>query len=184
MSDSSKRHCWECLRRCLVCDSTRPACNRCTAAGSSCPGYDDVKPTRLRWLAPGKVSSRVRRRKCSAEPSELGCHGQSLATDTSATVSALHTDNTSIPRFSMDPDTDAVVHAAEYCKFILNPADADAVTNWARQLTSAFIKISSPSKSLETTPTSIRYHPLSSGEGLRVPITYGSGWCAWRSVTG
>ena len=118
MSDGSKRHCWECLRRCLVCDSTKPACSRCTAAGGLCPGYGDVKPTRLRWVAPGKVNSRVRRRggSCSAEPSKPGFHGQSFTADTSATVSRPNAKNISIPRFNMDTDTNALVNAAEYCK--------------------------------------------------------------------
>ncbi|KAL8369694.1 hypothetical protein RB595_000164 [Gaeumannomyces hyphopodioides] len=53
-----KRHCWECLRQNLVCDATKPGCRRCALAATSCPGYGDTKPTRLRWLAPGRVKSR------------------------------------------------------------------------------------------------------------------------------
>ncbi|EJT82460.1 hypothetical protein GGTG_02433 [Gaeumannomyces tritici R3-111a-1] len=53
-----KRHCWECLRLNLVCDATKPECSRCVLAATSCPGYGDTKPTRLRWLAPGRVKSR------------------------------------------------------------------------------------------------------------------------------
>lgn len=55
-----RRQCWECLRRRLVCDSAAPVCNKCKAAGVVCPGYDDKKP--LKWLAPGTVLSRPRRR--------------------------------------------------------------------------------------------------------------------------
>ncbi|TGO56766.1 hypothetical protein BELL_1380g00030 [Botrytis elliptica] len=58
VNEGRKRHCWECLRRCLVCDSTKPACKRCSASDIVCPGYSDVKPTRLRWLEPGKVKVR------------------------------------------------------------------------------------------------------------------------------
>ncbi|KAJ1337375.1 fungal specific transcription factor domain-containing protein [Microdochium nivale] len=53
-----KQHCWECRRRSLVCDSARPACARCYAAGLACPGYGDIKPTRVRWLVPGTVAAR------------------------------------------------------------------------------------------------------------------------------
>jgi hypothetical protein len=58
-----KRHCWECRRRCLVCDFTEPACRRCSAAGVQCPGYGHVKPTRLKWLSPGRVVARADRKR-------------------------------------------------------------------------------------------------------------------------
>ncbi|KAB8264896.1 fungal-specific transcription factor domain-containing protein [Aspergillus pseudonomiae] len=56
-----QRHCWECMRRRLVCDFERPTCNKCRSAGVDCPGYDEKKP--LRWLAPGKVTSRAQKRR-------------------------------------------------------------------------------------------------------------------------
>lgn len=54
-----KQHCWECLRRRLVCDGGQPFCRKCDGAGVVCPGYDDKKP--LRWIANGTVSSRPRK---------------------------------------------------------------------------------------------------------------------------
>ena len=63
MEKSQRRHCWECRRRCLVCDFTRPSCEKCSTSGIVCPGYNDVKPLRLRWLVPGNVTSRKRRTK-------------------------------------------------------------------------------------------------------------------------
>lgn len=59
-----KRHCWECMRRRLVCDSAPGACNKCKNRGVVCPGYDDKKP--LKWLTPGKVLSKPRRPKNAA----------------------------------------------------------------------------------------------------------------------
>jgi len=56
-----KRHCWECLRRRLVCDGGQPFCHKCDGAGVVCPGYDDKKP--LRWIANGTISSRPRKGK-------------------------------------------------------------------------------------------------------------------------
>ena len=56
---TSQTSCWECSRRRLVCDAARPTCTKCRVAGIVCPGYSNVKP--LRWLAPGMVTSRVRR---------------------------------------------------------------------------------------------------------------------------
>ncbi|KAI9044813.1 Zn(II)2Cys6 transcription factor [Aspergillus affinis] len=58
-----RRQCWECRRRRLVCDSARPACNKCRAAGTECPGYSGNKP--LKWITPGKVKSRNRGRPSS-----------------------------------------------------------------------------------------------------------------------
>ncbi|KAK1965334.1 hypothetical protein LY78DRAFT_658378 [Colletotrichum sublineola] len=59
------RRCWECLRRRLVCDATKPVCNKCRVAGIVCPGYDDKKP--LTWLAPGRVTCRTRRKPRNTE---------------------------------------------------------------------------------------------------------------------
>ncbi|KAE8374541.1 fungal-specific transcription factor domain-containing protein [Aspergillus bertholletiae] len=61
MAEDRKRHCWECLRRSLVCDFTQPQCKRCLATGVICPGYSETQPLRLRWLAPGRVKSRKRK---------------------------------------------------------------------------------------------------------------------------
>lgn len=54
-----RRHCWECLRRRLVCDSVRPVCDRCRTNGIVCPGYGEQQP--LRWVKPGRVTARNRR---------------------------------------------------------------------------------------------------------------------------
>ncbi|EAL86331.1 C6 finger domain protein, putative [Aspergillus fumigatus Af293] len=51
------RHCWECLRRSLVCDFIRPQCKRCSTSGIVCPGYEDKAPFRLKWLPPGRSKS-------------------------------------------------------------------------------------------------------------------------------
>ncbi|KAM7185522.1 hypothetical protein V8F20_011778 [Naviculisporaceae sp. PSN 640] len=61
MDDPENKHCWECRRRRLVCDSTKPICSRCRDKGIVCPGYVDKKP--LTWLTPGKVLSRTWKRK-------------------------------------------------------------------------------------------------------------------------
>ncbi|KAK2001057.1 hypothetical protein LX36DRAFT_602092 [Colletotrichum falcatum] len=64
--ETPERHrCWECLRRRLVCDATKPVCNKCRVAGIVCPGYDDKKP--LTWLAPGRVTCRTRRKPRNTE---------------------------------------------------------------------------------------------------------------------
>ena len=139
MGQNPKRHCWECRRRCLVCDSTRPACNRCTAAGAPCPGYGDVKPTRLVWLAPGTVKSRVRKRKPSLppEPNEPHIHGQSLVPATqlrqrATVVPRPHANDISIPRFGIYTDADAVVHSAKYCKLLLIQPMKMPNADWVR----------------------------------------------------
>ncbi|KAI3325503.1 hypothetical protein HD806DRAFT_533169 [Xylariaceae sp. AK1471] len=59
-ADAPRKHCWECLRRRLVCDSARPVCNRCCNNGIVCSGYGEKQP--LRWVKPGRVTARNRRR--------------------------------------------------------------------------------------------------------------------------
>ena len=60
MNAAPNHHCWECRRRYLVCDSHKPGCRRCITSGTQCPGYGEVKPTRLRWVEPGRVVARGR----------------------------------------------------------------------------------------------------------------------------
>ncbi|RJE22437.1 C6 zinc finger [Aspergillus sclerotialis] len=63
---ASKRQCWECVRRRLVCDSSEAGCNKCSRAGIVCPGYNDNKP--LKWLTPGKTTSLIRRHRQASPP--------------------------------------------------------------------------------------------------------------------
>ncbi|KAL2266660.1 hypothetical protein VTJ83DRAFT_6012 [Remersonia thermophila] len=74
-------HCWECRRRRLVCDGTKPICKRCRAAGIVCPGYADRKP--LTWLAPGRVVSRPRKKRQhrDAAPSGVSAAAASNVTE-------------------------------------------------------------------------------------------------------
>ena len=57
---TDQKSCWECSRRRLVCDETHPTCRKCSDVGIVCPGYSNAKP--LRWLAPGRVNARIRRK--------------------------------------------------------------------------------------------------------------------------
>ena len=43
----SYKGCWTCKRKRIQCDETRPGCNRCSARGTTCEGYE----VRLRWGA-------------------------------------------------------------------------------------------------------------------------------------
>lgn len=133
-----KRHCWECLRRRLVCDSAQPVCRKCHDAGVVCPGYDDKKP--LKWVTTGRISSRPRQQRKSTSAAAGG--------PTSTTTKATKASNTKynkkkeaasqkqivtvVPIESQSPDdfgclgvlaqnylrTDAcdMVQAAHYCK--------------------------------------------------------------------
>jgi hypothetical protein len=101
-----KRHCWECLRRSLVCDFRKPKCNRCTASGTECPGYGDKKPIRIKWLPPGKAKSRDRKPKGS--PS-----GQTVKATTDVSLT-----RKCEGMIHPEPATDlhAMVGAVQYCK--------------------------------------------------------------------
>ncbi|QVM06801.1 hypothetical protein D8B26_001506 [Coccidioides posadasii str. Silveira] len=80
---NERRQCWECSRRRLVCDSSRPACNKCQTAGITCPGYSQKKP--LKWLPPGKVTSRTRRRR--GHPTDKGDSNTSSSAPTTVNPS-------------------------------------------------------------------------------------------------
>jgi hypothetical protein len=111
MDGRRKRHCWECRRRYLVCDSTEPECRRCSASGVTCPGYSDVKPTRIRWLAPGTVNSRTRKR----DPSLSDENEKKLLKQQVALATELR-NCIAVPPFQMKTDVCALAQAAEYCR--------------------------------------------------------------------
>lgn len=54
--ETATRHCWECVRRRVVCDRALPTCKKCLIADKNCPGYDEQRP--LQWIENGKVTSR------------------------------------------------------------------------------------------------------------------------------
>lgn len=58
-SESSKA-CWECIRRSIDCDGSRPVCKKCLESGIVCPGFHNKKP--LVWVTPGKVTHRAPQR--------------------------------------------------------------------------------------------------------------------------
>lgn len=54
--ETASRHCWECVRRRVVCDRALPTCKKCLKVDKQCPGYDEQRP--LQWIENGKVTSR------------------------------------------------------------------------------------------------------------------------------
>lgn len=69
MAGAATGQCWECLKRRLVCDLTRPKCRKCHENGTECSGYGK-KP--LKWMQPGQTRSKGARSKTrlSAAPSK------------------------------------------------------------------------------------------------------------------
>ncbi|KAI0130452.1 fungal-specific transcription factor domain-containing protein [Xylariales sp. AK1849] len=148
MAEDHKRQCWECLRRRLVCDSSRPICRKCQTTGVVCPGYEDKKP--IKWLAPGTVTSWPRRRKRQAasqvstsaaelarvESDEMGTiPRKDLRTETCDIFQALHYYNTRIY-----PDWVAInelgsnpwiVHLPLEVLHVLPPSICHTLTYWA-----------------------------------------------------
>jgi hypothetical protein len=107
------RQCWECQRRRRHCDFSRPACNKCQAAGIVCPGYEDKKP--LTWLAPGTVLSRPRKgRKSPPRPrvpeTKDSLNGQA------ARLTVEMASSLAIPIFNWRDETTAIIEAIYYCK--------------------------------------------------------------------
>ncbi|KAI8959055.1 fungal-specific transcription factor domain-containing protein [Daldinia sp. FL1419] len=109
--EKRKRHCWECRRRCLVCDFTEPTCKRCSASGIKCPGYNDAKPIKLEWLAPGRVKSRGRKRKKTL-PGEV--ENGVVNTATRLCRKPMLNPYMPFPRFEIKADTYVVPECIEY----------------------------------------------------------------------
>ncbi|TDZ18423.1 hypothetical protein Cob_v008619 [Colletotrichum orbiculare MAFF 240422] len=110
MKVRGKRHCWECRRRCLVCDFTEPACKRCSASGVDCPGYGDAKPVRYKWLAPGATTSRGGRRNGTKYSTARDGRKRTADETAFATVVA----NARVFRWEAGAETCVLPQAAEY----------------------------------------------------------------------
>lgn len=94
---ADKKQCWECLKRRLVCDFSRPRCKKCGARGVSCPGYDH-KP--LRWMAPGQTRSKQRGvRTPQTDTQAASCEPTAIA-----------------PSIDVCSEVTEVFEAIEYCK--------------------------------------------------------------------
>ncbi|OGM47433.1 C6 finger domain protein [Aspergillus bombycis] len=110
-----QRHCWACMRRRLVCDFERPTCNKCRSAGVACPGYDEKKP--LRWLAPGKVTSRTQKRRSTSGTDRSSTVGSDVAADKEdvpQTRVGSELLRMPIPRRELKSDTCTMVEAVWY----------------------------------------------------------------------
>lgn len=116
-----RRHCWECHRRCLVCDSEVPGCKRCHKSGIHCPGYGDVKPTRLRWITPGRVISRDQKQKTTFSHKNQDNHAE-VKTGSASNIAPIEIDmHMPIPRFEMNKEAHFMIQALEYCKWPPKP---------------------------------------------------------------
>lgn len=114
-----KRHCWECRRRCLVCDSEEPGCKRCRTSGIPCPGYGDVKPTRLKWITPGRVVSRDQKYKKTIRRKNQDDHDEiteDLIKHITQVEQYMHI---TMPQIEMNDEVQVIVQALEYCKLSL-----------------------------------------------------------------
>ncbi|KAL7627706.1 hypothetical protein AAE478_001900 [Parahypoxylon ruwenzoriense] len=114
MEGHRKRHCWECRRRYLVCDSTEPACKRCSTSGIECPGYNDVKPTRFKWLAPGRITSRRRRRNGALPPETENSYNKIATRTITEIANAAMGTHVATARLEMGTEACALAQAAEY----------------------------------------------------------------------
>ncbi|KAK8136480.1 C6 zinc finger domain protein [Apiospora sp. TS-2023a] len=121
-TDATRRYCWECQRRRLECDSTRPVCNKCRHAGVVCPGYEDKKP--LRWLAPGRVTSRNRKRKTNTTVKAKKPENSDVVLQSKITVALKRAVQVAtdlyaapmIPVIHFRDDVSEAVQSACYCK--------------------------------------------------------------------
>jgi len=104
---TERKQCWECLKRRLVCDLTRPRCNKCFARGVSCPGYDH-KP--LKWIAPGQTRSKrrgVRKDKSTGDQRRPQEEEEESASERQLVVS---------PSIDLSSEITSLLDAIQYCK--------------------------------------------------------------------
>ncbi|KAK1242895.1 hypothetical protein MKX08_005707 [Trichoderma sp. CBMAI-0020] len=109
-----KRHCWECRRRCLVCDSEEPGCKRCHKSGIPCPGYGEEKPTRLKWITPGKVVSRDQKHKKTLRRKNQDDYEEITAEMIRQLTPVGKYARITIPRIEINDEVQVIAQALEY----------------------------------------------------------------------
>lgn len=112
-SERATRHCWACLRRRLVCDFTRPSCNRCYKDGMDCPGYGTQKP--LRWKGNEVVARPGSRWAMRVAPISSDREKDKQVSWIQGEPEAETASNTAISRFQVTTDVCDVFQAVEYC---------------------------------------------------------------------
>lgn len=112
-----KRHCWECRRRCLVCDSEEPGCKRCHKSGIPCPGYGDEKPTRLKWITPGRVVSRDQKHKKTLRRKKQDDYEEITAEMIRELTPVGRYAHITIPRIELSDEVQVIAQSLEYCRF-------------------------------------------------------------------
>lgn len=115
-----KRHCWECRRRCLVCDSGEPGCKRCHVSGIPCPGYGDVKPTRLKWITPGRVVSRDQKHKKTLRRRNQDDYEEITAEMIRELTPVGRYARITISPLEMNDEIQVIAQALEYCRFSIS----------------------------------------------------------------
>ncbi|KAL2827334.1 hypothetical protein BDW59DRAFT_171363 [Aspergillus cavernicola] len=118
--EGRKRHCWECLRRSLVCDFQVPGCKRCAASKTNCPGYGETPPVRVKWLAPGQVNSRQYKGKNRQKIGKARC--ESTRSESTADTQIL-----AVPSFELQTEAHAQVQAFEYFNACIYPIQAQVL---------------------------------------------------------
>ncbi|KAJ5081064.1 C6 zinc finger domain-containing protein [Penicillium angulare] len=116
-----QRPCWDCQRRSTVCDFTHPACQRCTTKGLMCSGYGEAPPRKLKWLAPGKVSSRNRRAPTKKNGTKK--NGANVKTKNQLAASPTSSSSTlpTIPALKIRTNASALGEAVEYYNTCIYP---------------------------------------------------------------
>ncbi|KAL2823284.1 C6 zinc finger domain-containing protein [Aspergillus cavernicola] len=140
MVETRKRHCWECLRRRLVCDFQVPGCKRCAASRIDCPGYGETPPLRVKWLAPGKVKSRQRKapsnrqkkgrassESANSEESRPETSKGSLEFSSTGSESSDDMHSVAIPRSNLKTDYHALIDSLQYFNSCMYPQLADSL---------------------------------------------------------
>jgi hypothetical protein len=81
-------------------------------SGISCPGYSNVKPARLKWLAPGRILSRNHRPK-----DNKAIDNSVMVATTSGPAYVSRTADWDMPCLTPEGTAiSALCQAAEYCK--------------------------------------------------------------------
>ncbi|RYC56717.1 hypothetical protein CHU98_g9497 [Xylaria longipes] len=94
--------------------------------GIPCPGYNEVEPSRLKWLAPGRVVSRTRRLRRPSSDTAAHCEAPPKPVkELSYSIGGV-----AIPLFGSTTEGYALIQAIEYCT--RSPLDLDLVESFYR----------------------------------------------------
>lgn len=96
-----------------------PGCKRCHKSGIPCPGYGEEKPTRLKWITPGRVVSRDQKHKKTLRRRKQDDYEEITAEMIRELTPVGRYAHVKIPLIELSDEVQVIAQSLEYCRYLV-----------------------------------------------------------------